>query len=71
MAIWRSVLAGSLLLIGSCAVAQDLVNVPVQIPSISFAVSAFALARDRGYYRQEGSTLPVDRDYCRSYAVRR
>ena len=54
MAIWRSVLAGSLLLIGSSAVAQDLVKVPVQIPSISPAVSAFALARDRGYYRQEG-----------------
>ena len=49
MAIWRRVLAGSLLLLGSSAVAQDLVKVPVQIPSISPAVSAFALARDRGY----------------------
>ena len=54
MAIWRSVVAGSLLLIGSNAVAQELVKVAVQIPSISPAVSAFALARDRGYYRQEG-----------------
>jgi NitT/TauT family transport system substrate-binding protein len=54
MAIWRRVVAGSLLLIGSSAVAQELVKVPVQIPSISPAVSAFALARDRGYYRQEG-----------------
>ncbi len=27
---------------------------PVQIPSISPAVTAFAVARDRGYYRQEG-----------------
>ena len=54
MAIWRRIVAGSLLLIGSSAVAQDLVKVPVQIPSISPAVSAFALARDRGYYRQEG-----------------
>jgi NitT/TauT family transport system substrate-binding protein len=34
--------------------AQDLVNVPVQIPSITPAVSPFAVARDRGYYRQEG-----------------
>jgi ABC-type nitrate/sulfonate/bicarbonate transport system substrate-binding protein len=33
---------------------QALVKVPVQIPSISPAVSAFALARNRGYYRQEG-----------------
>ena len=94
MAIWRSVLAGSLLLLGSSAVAQDLVKVPVQIPSISPAVSAFALARDRGYYRQEGLDVQLvlipsalgmqallagnikfstagDRDYCRSYAVRR
>ena len=34
--------------------AQDLVKVPVQIPSITPAVSPFAVARDRGYYRQEG-----------------
>ena len=54
MAIWLKFVASSLLLIGSTAVAQELVKVPVQIPSISPAVSAFALARDRGYYRQEG-----------------
>jgi NitT/TauT family transport system substrate-binding protein len=34
--------------------AQELIKVPVQIPSISPAISAFAIARDRGYYRQEG-----------------
>lgn len=33
---------------------QDLIKVPVQIPSITPAVSPFAVARDRGYYRQEG-----------------
>ena len=54
MAIWLKFVAGSLLLISSNTVAQELVKVPVQIPSISPAVSAFALARDRGYYRQEG-----------------
>ena len=54
MAIWRKFVACSLLLIASSAVAQELVKVPVQIPSISPAVGAFALARERGYYRQEG-----------------
>ena len=54
MAICRKLLVCSLLLIGSSALAQDLVKVPVQIPAITPAVSPFALARDRGYYRQEG-----------------
>jgi len=39
---------------GAKSSAQELVKVPVQIPSISPAISAFAIARDRGYYRQEG-----------------
>jgi NitT/TauT family transport system substrate-binding protein len=43
-----------LLLMGAKSSAQELVKVPVQIPSISPAISAFAIARDRGYYRQEG-----------------
>jgi NitT/TauT family transport system substrate-binding protein len=44
------------LLIGSgwCAGAQELTTVPVQVPSISPAIAVFAVARDRGYYRQEG-----------------
>jgi ABC-type nitrate/sulfonate/bicarbonate transport system substrate-binding protein len=54
MAICLKLLVCSLFLIGSRAVAQELVKVPVQIPAISPAVSTFALARDRGYYRQEG-----------------
>lgn len=41
-------------LLGSNAWAQDLIKVPVQIPAITPAVTAFAIARDRGYYRQEG-----------------
>jgi sulfonate transport system substrate-binding protein len=41
-------------LLGSSSWAQDLVKVPVQIPAITPAVTAFAIARDRGYYRQEG-----------------
>ena len=39
---------------GSNSDAQDLVKVPVQIPAITPAVTAFAVARERGYYRQEG-----------------
>ncbi len=54
MAIWFNFLACLFLTIGSNSVAQELVKVPVQIPAITPAVSAFALARDRGYYRQEG-----------------
>lgn len=34
--------------------AQELVKVPIQIPSVSPAIGVFAIARDRGYYRQEG-----------------
>jgi len=44
----------ALTLISTPCGAQDLTKVPVQIPSISPAISAFAIARERGYYRQEG-----------------
>ena len=54
MAICLKLLVCSLLLTRSSALAQELVKVPVQIPAITPAVSPFALARDRGYYRQEG-----------------
>src|SRR5215208_42372 len=45
-----------LVLVGSAwrASAQELIKVPVQIPSISPAIAIFAVARDRGYYRLEG-----------------
>ena len=55
MAISLQCFTGVLLvLFWSLADAQDLLKVPVQIPSITPAATAFALARDRGYYRQEG-----------------
>ena len=52
----RSSFVAFLALVFSAAIgrAQDLVKIPVQIPSITPAVSPFAVARDRGYYRQEG-----------------
>ncbi|MSP41409.1 MAG: ABC transporter substrate-binding protein [Deltaproteobacteria bacterium] len=54
MAIWLKVLTLTFLLIAAHSGAQDLLKVPVQIPSISPAIGAFSIARDRGYYRQEG-----------------
>ena len=54
MTIWLKVLTIAILLVASRSVAQELVKVPVQIPSITPAISAFAIARERGYYRQEG-----------------
>src|ERR1044072_3847636 len=41
-------------LVGSNSGAQHAIKVPVQIPAIPPAVTAFSIARDRGYYRQEG-----------------
>lgn len=40
--------------LGTPGWSQSLVKVPVQIPSISPAIAPFAIARDRGYYRDEG-----------------
>jgi len=54
MAIWPKIVTFAILVISSTCAAQELVKVPVQIPSISPAVTAFAVARERGYYRQEG-----------------
>ena len=55
MAIWlKIIIAATLFLIGSSSGAQELIKVPVQIPAITPAVTAFAVARERGYYRQEG-----------------
>jgi NitT/TauT family transport system substrate-binding protein len=55
MGIWlRIVIIAAVLVIGSNSDAQELVKVPVQIPAITPAVTAFAVARERGYYRQEG-----------------
>ena len=54
MAIWLKLVTVVLLLTAAPSAAQELVKVPVQIPSITPAVTAFAVARERGYYRQEG-----------------
>jgi NitT/TauT family transport system substrate-binding protein len=54
MAIWPKIVTFALLVISSTSAAQELVKVPVQIPAITPAVTAFAVARERGYYRQEG-----------------
>src|SRR6266850_1170208 len=54
MAIWRKCFTVAILLLAAPSSAQELVKVPVQIPAITPAVTPFAVARDRGYYRQEG-----------------
>jgi len=55
MTIWLNLAIVAALLFGaSNSTAQELIKVPVQIPSITPAVTAFAVARERGYYRQEG-----------------
>jgi len=50
----RILIVAALLFIASNNDAQELVKAPVQIPAITPAATAFAVARDRGYYRQEG-----------------
>jgi ABC-type nitrate/sulfonate/bicarbonate transport system substrate-binding protein len=55
MAIWfKCLIVGGLSLFYLPAAAQELSKVPVQIPAITPAATAFVVARDRGYYRQEG-----------------
>lgn len=55
MTIWlRNLIVVALLCVASNNNAQELVKTPVQIPAITPAATAFAVARDRGYYRQEG-----------------
>jgi len=54
MAIWLKLVTVALLFTAAPSAAQELVKVPVQIPAITPAVSVFAIARERGYYRQEG-----------------
>ena len=55
MTIWlRILIVVALLCVASNDNAQELVKTPVQIPAITPEATAFAVARDRGYYRQEG-----------------
>src|SRR5262245_39431961 len=41
-------------LVHSAAFAQELLKLPVAIPAVSPAATTFAVARDRGYFREEG-----------------
>jgi NitT/TauT family transport system substrate-binding protein len=54
MAMWRKCFTIAMLLFAAPTSAQEPVKIPVQIPAITPAVTPFAIARDRGYYRQEG-----------------
>ena len=55
MTIWlRILIVAAFLCVASNNNAQEVVKTPVQIPAITPAATAFAVARDRGYYRQEG-----------------
>lgn len=68
MAIWRAVVIRGLVSTGTRALAQEPVKVPIQIPSLSSAVNAFALARFlRGVQTLDGqSQLPARVVLCRS-----
>jgi ABC-type nitrate/sulfonate/bicarbonate transport system substrate-binding protein len=50
----RIAIIAAVLLIRSNGGAQEYPKVPVQIPAITPAVTAFVVARERGFYRQEG-----------------
>jgi NitT/TauT family transport system substrate-binding protein len=55
MAIWfKLAIVGLAAWMSSSARAQDLVSVPVAIPTITPAAVTFTVARDRGYFREEG-----------------
>jgi len=55
MAIWlKSFTVGVIIFLWSSTNAQELLNVPVAIPAVSPASTAFVVARDRGYFREEG-----------------
>src|SRR5712692_11775199 len=55
MAIWlKSFTVGVIIFFWSSTNAQELLNVPVAIPAVSPAATTFVVARDRGYYREEG-----------------
>ena len=55
MAIWlKLAILGLAALLSLSAQAQELVSVPVAIPAITPAAVTFAVARDRGYFREEG-----------------
>ena len=55
MTIWvKLAILGFVVWASSSARAQELLSVPVAIPAITPAAVTFAVARDRGYFREEG-----------------
>src|SRR5512142_673614 len=55
MAIWLNrVIIAALALVCSPVQAQEPLDLPVAIPAVSPAATTFVVARDRGYYREEG-----------------
>lgn len=50
----RNFTVAMLILLGSSSQAQELLKVPVAIPAVTPAATTFVVARDRGYYREEG-----------------
>ncbi|MGH7872205.1 MAG: ABC transporter substrate-binding protein [Candidatus Binatia bacterium] len=60
MAIWlKSFAIGVLLLFCGPTYAQELLKIPVAIPAVSPAATTFVVARDRGYYREEGLDIQL------------
>lgn len=55
MAIWvEFLIVAVLVLSSSSSEAQEPLKVPVAIPAVTPAATTFVVARDRGYYREEG-----------------
>lgn len=50
----KNLICAMLILLCSSSQAQELLKVPVAIPAVTPAATTFVVARDRGYYREEG-----------------
>jgi NitT/TauT family transport system substrate-binding protein len=60
MAIYyRFAIVAAVLLLPAFTVAQDLLKLPVAIPAVSPAATAFVVARERGYFREEGMDVQL------------
>jgi ABC-type nitrate/sulfonate/bicarbonate transport system substrate-binding protein len=55
MAIWRElVICGLIGFWASTSQCQELLKLPVAIPAVTPAATTFVVARERGYFREEG-----------------